>query len=111
MRQVGRFGGWPFDPRQEPYAVVPHVRICAGGGPKGPSLPRLHILAPLLFALVSVGPTLSVTQTLAEPVAPERDIDRRSESPPYPRPDGLGLAWVSGIVHRLVAGRTAHAMR
>ena len=20
------------DPRQEPYAVVPHVRICAGGG-------------------------------------------------------------------------------
>jgi len=27
-------------PRQEPDAVVPHVRICAGGGPKGPSLPR-----------------------------------------------------------------------
>ena len=27
-------------PRQEPYAVVPHVRICAGGGPQGPSLPR-----------------------------------------------------------------------
>ena len=28
-------------PRQEPDAVVPPVRICAGGGPKGPSLPRL----------------------------------------------------------------------
>ena len=27
-------------PRQEPDAVIPHVRICAGGGPKGPSLPR-----------------------------------------------------------------------
>ena len=27
-------------PRQEPYEVVPHVRIRAGGGPKGPSLPR-----------------------------------------------------------------------
>jgi len=28
-------------PRQEPDAVIPLVRICAGGGPKGPSLPRL----------------------------------------------------------------------
>jgi RNA-directed DNA polymerase len=26
-------------PRQEPYAVVPHVRICTGGRPKGRSLP------------------------------------------------------------------------
>ena len=26
--------------RQEPYAVVPHIRICAGGGPKGPPLLR-----------------------------------------------------------------------
>jgi len=25
---------------QEPYAVIPLVRICAGGGPKGSSLPR-----------------------------------------------------------------------
>ena len=30
-------------PREEPDEVVPHVRICAGGGPQGPSLPRLHI--------------------------------------------------------------------
>ena len=28
------------DSRQEPYAVVPHVRICAGGGEQSPSLPR-----------------------------------------------------------------------
>jgi hypothetical protein len=28
------------DPRQEPYAVIPHVRICAGGGGQPPSLPR-----------------------------------------------------------------------
>ena len=27
-------------PRQEPYAVIPPVRIRAGGGPKGPSLPQ-----------------------------------------------------------------------
>jgi hypothetical protein len=27
-------------PRQEPSAVVPHAGICAGGGPKGPFLPR-----------------------------------------------------------------------
>ena len=26
--------------RQEPDAVIPHVRICAGGCPKGRSLPR-----------------------------------------------------------------------
>ena len=32
-------------PRQEPDAVIPPVRICAGGGPKGPSLPRLVSLA------------------------------------------------------------------
>jgi hypothetical protein len=30
-------------PRQEPDAVIPPVRICAGGGPKGPSLPRPRI--------------------------------------------------------------------
>jgi hypothetical protein len=38
-----RTGGNRFavtHPRYEPYEVVPHVRICAGGGPKGPSLPR-----------------------------------------------------------------------
>jgi hypothetical protein len=28
------------DLRQEPYAVAPHVRICAGGGQQWPSLPR-----------------------------------------------------------------------
>ena len=28
------------DSRQEPYAVVPHVRICAGGGEQSSSLPR-----------------------------------------------------------------------
>ena len=27
-------------PRQEPYAVIPLVRICAGGGQQWPSLPR-----------------------------------------------------------------------
>ena len=30
------------DSRQEPYAVVPHLRICAGGGEQSPSLPRPH---------------------------------------------------------------------
>ena len=29
-------------PRQEPYAVIPLVRICAGGGQRWPSLPRPH---------------------------------------------------------------------
>ena len=35
----------PSYPREEPYEVVPHVRICAGGGPKGPFLPRSTLLA------------------------------------------------------------------
>ena len=29
-----------LDLRQEPYEVILHVRVCAGGGPRGPSLPR-----------------------------------------------------------------------
>jgi len=32
-------------PRQEPYAVIPLVRICAGGGQRWPSLPRPHFPA------------------------------------------------------------------
>ena len=39
------------DLRQEPYAVVPHVRICAGGGEQSSSLPRpMH--KPLLDVLL-----------------------------------------------------------
>ena len=30
----------PFYPREEPYEVVPHVRICAGGRRQRRSLPR-----------------------------------------------------------------------
>src|SRR5450756_681507 len=41
---------WPnptLDPSQEPSAVVPHAGICAGGRPKGRSLPRLvRVVAP-----------------------------------------------------------------
>ena len=35
-----RISALRHDSRQEPYAVVPHVRICAGGGEQPPSLPR-----------------------------------------------------------------------
>jgi hypothetical protein len=30
-----------MNPRQEPYEVIPHVRIRAGGRSQGRSLPRL----------------------------------------------------------------------
>ena len=40
-------------PRQEPYAVVPHVRICAGGGERSPSLP-LHCIVRHLIGLGSM---------------------------------------------------------
>jgi hypothetical protein len=33
-----------LDLRQEPYEVILHVRVCAGGGPRGPSLPRFQFL-------------------------------------------------------------------
>ena len=42
----GKYGECEFTrpsyPREEPYEVVLHVRICAGGGPKGPFLPRFQ---------------------------------------------------------------------
>ena len=43
VRVAAQRDGVPFirnHPRQEPYAVVPHVRICARGGPQGPALSR-----------------------------------------------------------------------
>jgi len=39
---------------------VPHVRICAGGGPQGPSLPRLKICTLRLLALERSGVRLAV---------------------------------------------------
>jgi hypothetical protein len=38
-----RYATWRHYPRQEPDAVVPPVRICAGGGPRGPSLPQSSV--------------------------------------------------------------------
>ncbi len=40
VRRVADRAGRRHYPRQEPSAVVPHAGICAGGGPKGPFLPR-----------------------------------------------------------------------
>ena len=37
----GREAGRHMNPRQEPYEVIPHVRIRAGGRSQGRSLPRL----------------------------------------------------------------------
>jgi hypothetical protein len=36
----------PSDPREEPYEVVLHVRICAGGRRQRRSLPRFHVFGP-----------------------------------------------------------------
>jgi hypothetical protein len=56
IRHVASFGLWRHHLRQEPDAVVPLVRICAGGGPKGPSLPRLlSMMSPILSDTISVG--------------------------------------------------------
>src|SRR5499426_1758900 len=38
VRQAGR----QMNPREEPYEVIPHVRIRAGGRSQGRSLPRLN---------------------------------------------------------------------
>src|ERR1700730_3404951 len=37
---IRRSASLRHDLRQEPYAVTPHVRICAGGDQQWPSLPR-----------------------------------------------------------------------
>ena len=40
VRRPGLSPESTFDPSEEPSAVVPHAGICAGGRPKGRSLPR-----------------------------------------------------------------------
>jgi 2'-5' RNA ligase len=40
--------------RQEPYAVVPHVRICAGGAGKPAFLPRLNEVKEKSFPIFPV---------------------------------------------------------
>jgi len=44
----GKYGECKFTrpsyPREEPYAVILHVRICAGGGPQGRFLPRYYFI-------------------------------------------------------------------
>ena len=42
IRQAARAAGRHINPRQEPYEVIPHVRIRAGGRSQGRSLPRLR---------------------------------------------------------------------
>jgi len=42
VRQA-RAAGRHMNPRQEPYEVIPHVRIRAGGRSQGRSLPRLTV--------------------------------------------------------------------
>jgi hypothetical protein len=46
-----RYATWRHYPRQEPDAVVPPVRICAGDGSREPSLPRqlLYYLGSAVF--------------------------------------------------------------
>ena len=39
----GREAGRHMNPRQEPYEVIPHVRIRAGGRSQGRSLPQLRL--------------------------------------------------------------------
>src|SRR5919106_133602 len=44
VRQA-RAAGRHMNPRQEPYEVIPHVRIRAGGRSQGRSLPRLTVVS------------------------------------------------------------------
>ena len=44
VRQASLLKAWRHYLRQEPDAVIPLVRICAGGRPKGRSLPRLSTI-------------------------------------------------------------------
>ena len=50
VRQAARVAGRHMNPRQEPYEVIPHVRIRAGGRSQGRSLPRLTTMrSPVSF--------------------------------------------------------------
>src|ERR671919_3159161 len=54
VRQAARAAGRHMNPRQEPYEVIPHVRIRAGGRSQGRSLPRLRNLSRWLLILLTL---------------------------------------------------------
>ena len=62
------------DPSEEPSVVVPHAGICAGGHPKGWSLPRPHLLAELLSVEISLRDTRRSARLLAEAKVPRTKL-------------------------------------
>ena len=76
-----------MNPRQEPYEVIPHVRIRAGGRSQGRSLPRLIHLSPRLLSGLGIAPALksiSWPQGLSKRFFSPLDFEVESDSRPKP---------------------------
>ena len=67
-----------YDPRQEPDAVMPHVRIRAGGHPQGWSLPRQYRFPAMYFQkeFVDAGGLMSTGRTSMTSIGAGSFVDK-----------------------------------
>jgi hypothetical protein len=100
-----------MNPRQEPYEVIPHVRIRAGGRSQGRSLPRLRALT-THKALISIAlcATLLAANSRAEAQQPGK-IPRVAVLLPWSPASGVSLSFLKAFregLHELgyVEGQT-----
>src|SRR5213078_3503503 len=88
--------------RQEPSAVVPHAGICAGGRPRGRSLPRLF--RQVLGLMLLMGRTSATKDIELLVLRHEVAILRRTT--PRPR-----LDWADRAIFAALVGRSSRALR
>src|SRR3954454_14201694 len=92
--------------RQEPSAVVPHAGICAGGRPRGRSLPRLF--RQVLGLVLLLGRTSSTKDV--ELLVLRHDVAVLRRTHPRPRLDWADRAVFAALIPRLPRARRGHRL-
>src|SRR4051794_35112985 len=92
--------------RQEPSAVVPHAGICAGGRPRGRSLPRLFWQ---MLGLVLLMGRTSVTKDV-ELLVLRHEVAVLRRTNPRPRMDWADRAVFAALVRRLPRALRGHRL-